>query len=158
MDVFLSYHGKGPSLFYVQRADTTNQIQQIMREISQLVAGGTTTLADPRPGSVCLAQYSDGVWYRARIDGPAQPGRQVRVEFVDFGNSDVVRGDQVAAIPSSLVTCLPAQAVPCRLAGSYGTQSEGLVQPFLDIVRDNVFRIKVQGAFVSFLQYFHNCK
>lgn len=157
VDVFLSYHGRGPSKFYVQRADTTQQIQQIMREVASLVKTQKPLPALPVDlrhanggvGCACLAQYSDGVWYRARVvdatdTAQATAATQVRVEFVDFGNADVVRLDQVCGIPPGLVTCLPAQAVACRLAGSYGTQSDSLVKPFLDIVKDNVFRIKVE--------------
>ena len=47
VDVYLSYHGKGPGLFYVQRADTTNQIQQIMREIANLVKTSPIPLTEP---------------------------------------------------------------------------------------------------------------
>jgi len=150
VDVFLSYHGKGPGLFYVQRADTTNQIQQIMREIANLVKTNPLPLTDqgpPRPGAPCLAQYSDGVWYRARVEQAAttlKPG-QCRVEFVDFGNSDNVWMNQVYGIPASLVTCLPAQAVPCRLAGNFANlQTDSLVKPLMDLVQDNLFRIKVE--------------
>jgi len=144
VDVFLSFQGKGPSLFYVQRADTTKQVQQIMKEIADLIKTGVRPLADPRPGSVCLARYTDGVWYRARVESYAVHTRQLAVEFVDFGNTDVVTVDQVSTIPPGLVTCLPAQAVPCKLSGNFGTQNESLVQPFLDIIQDNVFRIKVE--------------
>ena len=55
----------------------------------------------------------------------------------------IVRLDQVASIPSGLVTCLPAQAVPCKLSGNFGTQSDSLIEPFLELVKDDVFRIKV---------------
>ena len=66
-----------------------------MREIANLVKANPLPLTDqgpPRPGAPCLAQYSDGVWYRARVEQAAstlKPG-QCRVEFVDFGNSDNV--------------------------------------------------------------------
>ena len=56
------------------------------------------------------------------------------------------------SIPPGLVTCLPAQAVPCTLAGNYGTQSENLIQPFLSLVKDNVFRIKVKKIFLKKLK------
>ena len=79
VDVFLSFHGKGPSLFYVQRSDTTKQIQQIMVEIANLIKTGPIPLSDPRPGSVCLAQYTDGVWYRARIEYCSPNSRQIKV-------------------------------------------------------------------------------
>ena len=92
-----------------------------------------------------FAGIADFSWIGGYLNGLIRLNLQV--EFVDFGNSDLVDPEQVYSIPPGLVTCLPAQAVPCTLAGNYGTQSENLIQPFLSLVKDNVFRIKVKIFF-----------
>ena len=50
-----------------------------MVEIANLIKTGSIPLSDPRPGSVCLAQYTDGVWYRARIEYCSPNSRQIKV-------------------------------------------------------------------------------
>ena len=92
---------------------------------------------------ICEQRAYSSYWYKVYYH---LKHYYVKVEFVDFGNSDLVDPEQVYSIPPGLVTCLPAQAVPCTLAGNYGTQSENLIQPFLTLVKDNVFRIKVGNS------------
>ncbi len=59
---------------------------------------------------------------------------------------------QVRAIPTNLVTCLPAQAVACRLAGlptpvakNSATDDSAAVALFEEMVKDAKFRVRVES-------------
>ncbi|NXD80251.1 RNF17 protein, partial [Halcyon senegalensis] len=65
----------------------------------------------------CLAQYQDGLWYRAKllsIEKYAPP--EILVQFVDFGSYSVVPTNRLRVIPLYLLE-YPAQAVRAVLAG-----------------------------------------
>jgi hypothetical protein len=51
-------------------------------------------------GEVYLAQFTDGVYYRARIVKETKTGYEVH--FIDYGNYDVVPKGKIGAIEDSL--------------------------------------------------------
>lgn len=62
-------------------------------------------------GAIVVACYSkDKVWYRARILSPVDDDNSVEVFFVDYGNTDIVKKDQVREITKAF-SSLPFQAV-----------------------------------------------
>eukprot|EP00301_Raphidiophrys_heterophryoidea_P000369 c10185_g1_i1.p1 GENE.c10185_g1_i1~~c10185_g1_i1.p1 ORF type:complete len:978 (+),score=320.91 c10185_g1_i1:51-2936(+) len=73
----------------------------------------------PAVGSLVVAQFSaDNGWYRAKVlkPLPEDKGKEVvRVQFVDYGNSEPVSLKYIRPIDQSLAA-LPAQALQARLA------------------------------------------
>ena len=56
-DVYLSYPGTGPDLFYVTRADSSAALAGLMREVRELAQGGSIfPLNNPQQGHPCLAR------------------------------------------------------------------------------------------------------
>uniref|UniRef100_A0AAY3ZWD3 Tudor domain-containing protein n=1 Tax=Denticeps clupeoides TaxID=299321 RepID=A0AAY3ZWD3_9TELE len=66
----------------------------------------------------CLAQYSDGSYYRAKLIGFAAVSPEVRVlvQHIDFGSDDVVSTHKLLRLPESLLH-FRAEAVHVRLGG-----------------------------------------
>lgn len=60
-----------------------------------------------------LASVDDG-WYRARI--VAIDGDLFRVQYIDFGNYDLVSSEELLPLPQQFVD-ISALAFPCSLAG-----------------------------------------
>lgn len=75
-------------------------------------------------GMVCAAQYSvDKQWYRARVvDLPG--GAQVKVQYVDFGNTEVVHHKYLRKLFDKFFK-LNIQAIPCKLAQVTYNQAVG---------------------------------
>ena len=56
-----------------------------------------------KKGTLCAARFTvDNRWYRASVIRTVGKG-QIEVEFVDFGNIEVVNGDDLKRLPASLL-------------------------------------------------------
>ncbi|XP_074838133.1 RING finger protein 17 [Carettochelys insculpta] len=74
-------------------------------------------LTDFRPEMPCLAEYSDGLWYRAKLLCIKEfDPVNVLVQFVDYGSTEKLPTSRLRQIPSHLMR-YPAQAVRVLLAG-----------------------------------------
>ncbi|XP_006524031.1 tudor domain-containing protein 6 isoform X3 [Mus musculus] len=107
-------HADDPWTFYCQLARNTNVLEQLSYNIMQLSKAllnlKASTLA---PGTLCLARYTDGNWYRGIII-EKEPSK---VFFVDFGNT-YIAVDHLLPIPRDAhdVLLLPMQALKCSLS------------------------------------------
>ena len=65
-----------------------------------------------KKSTVCAARFKlDENWYRAKVlRGVGK--NQYEVEFIDFGNSDTVNGDEMRRLPKDLLD-IEAQAKEC---------------------------------------------
>ena len=146
-EVYLSYRGQGLVHFYVSRADQASALARLMEEVAMRAQGGRLLLVtNPMSGAPCLARYSDGVWYRATVSHPAPKHGHIQIYFVDYGNSEIVPASQVRATLPSLVTGLPAQAIPVRLSGCVGSIPEKVQEAFLAMVGEQRLRVVVEGV------------
>lgn len=56
-----------------------------------------------KKGTLCAARFTvDNRWYRASVIRSVGKG-QLEVEFVDFGNIEVVNSDELKRLPASLL-------------------------------------------------------
>ncbi|XP_037698750.1 tudor domain-containing protein 6 [Choloepus didactylus] len=107
-------HVDDPWTFYCQLARNANILEQLTCNITQLSKVLMNLKTFPLiPGTLCLAKYTDGNWYR----GIVIEKEPKKVFFVDFGNVYVVTNDDLLPIPSDAydVLLLPMQAVKCSL-------------------------------------------
>lgn len=105
-------HMNGQQSFYIQQSADTELIDKTQADVA-------TECSDSRPlpavrvGQACIAQYSgDGVWNRAQVLSIDSNG--TCVQFVDYGNEEVVRGN-VLQISDTLVQ-VPPLALHCCLS------------------------------------------
>nr|XP_036862024.1 tudor domain-containing protein 6 isoform X1 [Manis javanica] len=108
-------HVDDPWTFYCQLEKNANILEQLSCNITQLSKLLLNLKTSPLiPGNLCLAKYTDGIWYRGIII-EKEPSK---VFFVDFGNVYVVTTDDLLPIPSDAydVLLLPMQAIKCLLS------------------------------------------
>lgn len=76
-----------------------------------------TPLATAKKGMLCCARYTeDDMWYRAQIQSiEHQRPLEVKVLYVDYGTTEVLKADRLRGFPSELLD-LPVQATRCFLA------------------------------------------
>ena len=79
------------------------------------------------------------------VQGVSYDRTEVTVFFVDYGNSSTVPVTSVGVIPPSLVSCLPAQAVQCRLSGLHNTGNADIMDKWTNIISEKI-KIKVEGV------------
>ncbi len=75
---------------------------------------------------VC-AQFSDGQWYRAHVEG-FKGYHQVHIQFTDYGNKNVVNKEALCSFPDALLK-YPRLAIRCKLAK--GTEGHEYLKSFV---------------------------
>ncbi|KAK7063179.1 nuclease domain-containing protein [Halocaridina rubra] len=86
---------------YGQYCSDGPALEQLMANIHQEFTthpplGGAYTA---RRGDLCAAQFSDGAWYRAKVEKVS--GSNVSVYYVDYGNREVTQSVKCASLPSN---------------------------------------------------------
>ncbi|XP_059173554.1 uncharacterized protein LOC131954068 isoform X2 [Physella acuta] len=110
-----------PNSFHVQLQELKCQFSSMMLDLAEFMESNNP-LEPPqiKTGDQCLFQHSD-VWHRGEII--SQETSLWNVKSVDCGWEATVSPDKVAELPSRYLD-LPAQAVPCYLAGVVSVDSE----------------------------------
>jgi len=119
--------------FYAQKEDQGSKLVALMDELTQAFTanpplGGSYT---PKKGTVfissliclkmscfllnmllflgdlCAAKFTDGIWYRARVEKMAKGGSNVEVFYVDYGNRESVASSNCASLPSAFTSAKP---------------------------------------------------
>ncbi|XP_023575756.1 tudor domain-containing protein 6 [Octodon degus] len=107
-------HVDDPLTFYCQLAKNGDMLKHLSCHITELIKVLPNAQTSPwTPGSLCLARYTDGNWYR----GLVIEQEPTKVFFVDFGNV-YVTSNNLLPIPHDAyeVLLLPMQAVKCSLS------------------------------------------
>ncbi|XP_072541367.1 RING finger protein 17 [Salminus brasiliensis] len=116
-------HLRTPNEVFLSLLDTpgSDQKQESLQEALNRVNMDTDCLPQltdfPIEGP-CLAEYSDGKYYRAKLLGFAEfnPSIKILVRHVDFGSDDILPPSKLRRLPLSLLH-FPCEAVCVRLAG-----------------------------------------
>lgn len=92
---------------------TLGEVETKMKEFSES-ADDTEALENPAKGTICAGKFTDGQWYRVRVE--SSKDGQAKVFFIDYGNSDSLPTEALRQLPEDLQK-IPALAKPCILAG-----------------------------------------
>uniref|UniRef100_H0VTY9 Tudor domain containing 6 n=1 Tax=Cavia porcellus TaxID=10141 RepID=H0VTY9_CAVPO len=134
-------HVDDPWTFYCQLAKNMNILKHLSCHITQLIQVLPSIQTSPlTPGSLCLAKYTDGNWYR----GLVIEQEPTKVFFVDFGNV-YVTSDNLLLIPHDAyeVLLLPMQAVKCSLSDIPGKMPDEVTTWFQETVLDKSMKALV---------------
>uniref|UniRef100_A0A8C3IAV1 RING finger protein 17 n=1 Tax=Chrysemys picta bellii TaxID=8478 RepID=A0A8C3IAV1_CHRPI len=94
----------------------SESLDQVLKHCNQNVES-LPFLTDFRTEMPCLAEYNDGLWYRAKLLSIKEfDPVNILVEFVDYGSSEKLPTSRLRQIPSHLMQ-YPVQAVKVLLAG-----------------------------------------
>ncbi|TSK14749.1 Tudor domain-containing protein 1 [Bagarius yarrelli] len=107
---------ESPGQFYCYNYN--EDVLQTLTELSTALmkhCGADGTPFTPAVGEPCCALFSDGSWYRGIVQSLEGDGN-VKVYFVDYGNTCEVQTSHLRAITPSLLKH-PFQAISCWLAG-----------------------------------------
>lgn len=94
---------------WVQKTSDTGRLDELMDAISTHFTahpplGGAHT---PKAGEVCAAKFTlDDGWYRARVL-KLEPGKNVTVLYIDYGNSETLSASRLASLPPQFVNIPP---------------------------------------------------
>ena len=107
---------ESPSFMFLQRLDCQAELDTLSVEIEQYCASFAEKQHQEifQEGDFVLAQYSDEVWYRAKVV-EAGTDASFRVFFIDFGNTETISPGKMVMCPENYLE-LPCQAIACSLA------------------------------------------
>lgn len=143
-------HVQSLSEFFLQIAnkEEITRLVQLMEQVNSHCssAQGFSESQPPQVGKLCLAQFTDGNWYRAYIQESNREGKCYNVCFFDFGNSLEVEVSQMRPFSDTFLS-VPAQAVAAGLYGVPGQEvtnkSSTILDAFKSLVFDSVLSCKV---------------
>ncbi|XP_030411140.1 tudor domain-containing protein 6-like isoform X3 [Gopherus evgoodei] len=116
-------HVDNPWKFYCQLARSANVLEQLTDNIGRLGKVLHSLKMSQNPGNLYLARYTDNHWYRGAVL-KTKPNKEVF--FVDFGNTQVVKKEDLIPIPSDAydILLLPMQAIKCSLSDVFYVPKE----------------------------------
>lgn len=130
IQVYIS-HSNSINSFFVQKIGIEDELADLMSKVSDLCNSTILSpLAEFKVGTACFAKFTDEVWYRAVINEITENNTQIKVLYVDYGNTELIANDRILSISPSLLE-QPPFAIHCRLSYSYGVISnEAIDQMF----------------------------
>ncbi|RXM99731.1 Tudor domain-containing protein 6 [Acipenser ruthenus] len=137
-----------PSEFWIRTQDYAIKFDQMMGGIREFYTKATQLegiVKTLKTGLYCIAKAKDGLYYRAVIR--KLHGHLIEVDFVDYGNTEIVDRYDLKILPSKFQE-LPSLAVKCRLSDIQpigGKWSKNAVTHFIKIVADKVLMIQVSA-------------
>ncbi|XP_075057426.1 tudor domain-containing protein 6 isoform X2 [Mixophyes fleayi] len=105
-----------PSDFWIHTEDCSAKNKEMTGHITTLYSRGSKLegiITKPVPGQLCCAKFKDDLYYRAEIVSVDK--KQVKLYFLDHGNSEIVDFYNVKELPAEFRD-LPALANRCCLA------------------------------------------
>jgi staphylococcal nuclease domain-containing protein 1 len=72
----------------------------------------------PKNGDLISAKFSDGSWYRARVNRASPLKKEAEITFIDYGNQEVVEFRNMRPLDPKF-RALPGQAHDARLRYIY---------------------------------------
>ncbi|KAL2729141.1 LOW QUALITY PROTEIN: maternal protein tudor-like isoform X1 [Vespula maculifrons] len=145
MTVFIS----SPTDFYIQLNPDYLELDTLMENIASTYENGGDLLkqSEIKPEKYCIAQYSEDLkWYRAVIKSVEK--QQVIVQFIDYGNIEIVHLDKIKTIQEQFLK-LPIQTIHCKLFAaknqiwdldaieSFSNRTDGKVLEIEFLTKDN---------------------
>lgn len=140
----------GPNYFWCQfkNSEILDKISLLAQEIGN---SGQTKAIQPdqlRQGGICLARFSDQLWYRAQVINTHE---NVSVLFIDYGNESETDFNCMKTLPTKLLES-PPQAFLCQLQvlGSVeSTWSDTAADKFFEILVDEPLKVTVQNMVMT---------
>uniref|UniRef100_A0A3Q3LN41 Tudor domain containing 6 n=1 Tax=Mastacembelus armatus TaxID=205130 RepID=A0A3Q3LN41_9TELE len=141
-------HVSSPSEFWIQTRNYTNELDELMDNMYHLYRCSEdevrpVVVSNPFVGLYCAAKAENDDFYRATVSEVGET--QIKVFFVDYGNTEVVDRLNIKTLPNELKK-LPWLALKCSLAGvrpKDGKWSQKACEFFIRAVTDKVLNIHV---------------
>ncbi|CAH1803306.1 unnamed protein product, partial [Owenia fusiformis] len=141
-------HTINPSRFWIQMKAHENAITELTTELQDFYTEGGMVLAAVVKNSPCVAKsVEDDQWYRAIA---VSVENNIEVQFVDYGNSEVVKPNSIKAISENFLV-LPIQGIECTLSkirstGESTAWDDTAIEKFIDITADKSLLCEVKSV------------
>ncbi|KAM8833034.1 tudor domain-containing 6 isoform 2-T2 [Synchiropus picturatus] len=100
--------------FYCQLDRNSKHLERVRQTIKKLIRQPQESGGQPAANSVCLARYTDNVWYRGQV---VETSPKLKVHLVDYGDTLHVKRSDLRLLHAGACTSVPVLAVPLGLFG-----------------------------------------
>ena len=130
MDVYTS-HVISPYEFYCQSTNT-NTLDRIVILLSELTNTNELEEQELQPGQMCLGVFSeDSSLYRGIIIQVIDIKSKILVQFMDYGNSEMIHPSKISQMPSN-ISSFPTQAYKCAVVHPTYKISQEKIDQFVE--------------------------
>ncbi|XP_056623220.1 tudor domain-containing 6 isoform X2 [Triplophysa dalaica] len=141
----------GPNYFWCQfkNSEELDKISLIAQEVGNVTQTKPILLEQLFQGVLCLARFSDELWYRAQVIHKL--ANAVSVVFIDYGNESEIDLNFVKSLSHELLE-RPPQAFLCQLGGfksSHGMWSDVASDTFYELLVDEPLNVTIQNTVMS---------
>lgn len=140
--------------FYVQKVENGPALEQLMAQLRQDLATNPPLSGafSPKKGDLCAAKFSDGEWYRARVEKVT--GNQIQLLYIDYGNREVTSTTKLAALPAAFATPAPfahEYALACVSLPKDADDAQEAIAAFSEDTNDRqlLMNVEYKGASVD---------
>ena len=133
-----------PCDFYCQDTTKAKELDRVMNSLAEHCSKASKPAQfTPGSGEACGAVFSaDGEWYRAEVVESDDQAGKVLVQFVDYGNTELVDSGSIRPLQPELVA-LPPQAIWCSITTDFTkVYSQSEIASFSDSVQDQNFEME----------------
>jgi staphylococcal nuclease domain-containing protein 1 len=102
--------------FYITMGGNTKDANAIAAGLKKAAAAEADDEFTVHKNMICCGKFTDGEWYRVKVEKGDFESGLIPVHFIDFGNSDVLTMDKLCGLPLDIAAIQPL-AKPCVLAG-----------------------------------------
>ncbi|XP_053700585.1 tudor domain-containing 6 [Synchiropus splendidus] len=100
--------------FYCQLDRNSKHLERVRQTIKKLIRQPQESGGQPGANIVCLARYTDNVWYRGQV---VETSPKLKVHLVDYGDTLQVKRSDLRLLHAGACTSVPVLAVPLGLFG-----------------------------------------
>ncbi|KAK9959415.1 hypothetical protein ABG768_009543 [Culter alburnus] len=141
----------GPNYFWCQfkNSEELDKVSLLAQEIGNCSRTKPIQPDQLRQGGLCIACFSDQLWYRAQVIN--KHDKTVSVLFIDYGNESEIDLNFVKSLQTKLLES-PPQAFLCQLEalGSVdGTWSDTGADKFFELLVDEPLKVTIQKKVMS---------
>uniref|UniRef100_A0A3B5AAS8 Tudor domain containing 6 n=1 Tax=Stegastes partitus TaxID=144197 RepID=A0A3B5AAS8_9TELE len=142
-------HIASPSEFWIQTQSSAKQVDELIDGMYHLYKNSPKkdAVKNPPVGLYCAAKSEDGDFYRAIVAEVCET--QIKVFFVDYGNTEMVDGSDIRMLPAEFKK-LPRLALKCSLAGvrsKEGSWTKSASEFFFKAVTDKSLSVHVMAKY-----------
>ncbi|KAH8400893.1 hypothetical protein KR009_001677 [Drosophila setifemur] len=130
-EMYEFYEAKGESLTNHQRKQSSSIFLSLGDALRKFEAG-----------QICAAHSSDGNWYRARISGKDSKASSIEVFYLDYGNTEEIKRDDLKALDDKFYKNASGFAVEINLPFGRTNNDAKLQARLSEILDDQVVTVK----------------
>jgi hypothetical protein len=109
--------------FYVQLFAHAQTFEAMIDHLELHCEKSPACPSEVKAGLACAAKYEDGSWYRAQVHQVLDVTKQVVVQFIDFGNFEIIAIEDLRLVNSQYME-IPPQAIECCLNDFQNVEQE----------------------------------